>query len=183
VENNASTKGSHDYSAAVVATIGLITVASILFILDGKKIFIVHGKDEELQKEVQFFVEQDFGKKANSLETAAGSRTLDDELRRKINDSDYAIILMTEDNEIRQLGMHDKLEPCSRLNVYYEAGMCSIKFGDRMTFIVDNGELIQGKGASDLNGIHFIKRDNWKDGLRKDLIKAGFKSISSQDRN
>ena len=86
----------------------------------------------------------------------------------RLNESDYAIALMTGDDYggLRGEGAKKRM----RQNVVLELGMFMNKSRKHVSLIVEEGIEI----PSDLHGMAYHPTDNWRDGIKKDLRKAGF---------
>jgi len=140
----------------------------------GKRVFIVHGHDNEMKQTVARVVEK-LGLEALVLhEKPSGGLTLIEKLEKYANEADYAVILLSPDDEGREEA-HSELQARPRQNVVFELGYFMGKLKRDRTCAIVKGNL---EITSDISGVVYIQMDHgggWKSELVAELKKAGFK--------
>ena len=137
-----------------------------------KKIFIVHGRDTDAVNTVKLFVHSITDIMPQILADQPGSGdTIIEKFEREAETSDYAIVLLTADDEGRNKadgGLKDR----ARQNVILELGHFFAKLG-RSKVVVLNGGVEQ---PSDVHGLNYIAYPSqmWTEDLRRELRSAGF---------
>ena len=134
-------------------------------------IFLVHGHAAEIKYEVAHFIEQETGKWPIILhEQADRSQTIIEKLERHASGADFAVVLLTADDEGRARG-EDDLTNRARQNVVFEHGYFIGKFGrQRVVALYEDGVEL----PSDLSGVLYKPlADNWKMELLGELRAAG----------
>lgn len=147
----------------------------------GKKIFIVHGHDEEAKQTVARFLEKLDLEVAILHEQADRGKTIIEKLEANSSDVDigYAIVLLTPDDLGVAVAEGEKTTPRSllkqraRQNVILELGYFIAKLGrERVRALyVDGVEL-----PSDYQGVLYTKYDStgaWKLELAREIEAAG----------
>ena len=142
-------------------------------------IFIVHGHNKKLINEVKNVL-YELGLKPTVLnEEPNGGKTIIEKFEEKSKEANYAIILMTADDEGKAKN-EKEFNPRARQNVILEMGyfMSSLKRSN--VFLLLDGEIelpsdIKGVGYSSIN-------ENWKLMLVKELRNCGYK-VSADDLN
>ncbi|WP_245949490.1 TIR domain-containing protein [Echinicola strongylocentroti] len=136
------------------------------------KIFIVHGHEEGIKQSVARFLEKFDLNPVIINELPSESNTIIEQIE-KYGDVDYAIVLMTGDDEGRRKGT-DTLQERARQNVILELGYFLGKLGRKhVSVIYEKGVEI----PSDFSGIIYIPYDYneaWKVRLVKELKANGF---------
>lgn len=138
---------------------------------DKTKIFIVHGRDNELKESVARFIEN-LGLKAIILhEQANGGKTIIEKFEDAA-DVGFAIVLLTPDDEGGLLG--EQMHKRARQNVIFELGyfIGRLKRGHVAALVKDDIEI-----PSDITGVAYIKIDSqgfWKITVAKELKACGF---------
>jgi predicted nucleotide-binding protein len=141
---------------------------------DDKKIFIVHGHDEQTKTDVENVVSK-LGLEPIILSDCANTgRHILQKFTEETDQIGFAIILMTPDD----LGgkTKDDLNPRARQNVVMELGFFIGKLGPKRVAVILSDKNIEI--PSDINGIVYTSytySDNaWKLGLLKELKHAGY---------
>lgn len=131
----------------------------------GNKIFIVHGHDHELLGEVDSYIrELGYDTVVLMNEPNGGSKVLIDKFEEHANECRFAVILMTADDDI--VSEDGSAGKAARPNVILELGYFLGKFGrDNIVIIRDK----DAKMPSDINGITYYGRGEWKAHLSKEL--------------
>jgi hypothetical protein len=133
----------------------------------GNKIFIVHGLDNELKREVQLFVERCDLDSVVLHECPSKGRTIIDKLIEESMDACYIIALLSPDDELADGNNR------ARQNVILEIGYFLGRLGKSKVRMLKKGEV---EIPSDLHGIlytDFDARGAWKIELAKELNAVG----------
>jgi len=140
-------------------------------------IFVVHGHDSELHKDVQLWLHSLSITPIVLAEEANSGQTVIEKFEAHAADADtgYAIVLFTADDVGRSIAEGEIERPRARQNVVFEAGYFYSQLGRSRTAIVvsDGVEL-----PSDIQGVVYTNTSDWKAGLQKELVAAGLISIS-----
>jgi predicted nucleotide-binding protein len=144
-----------------------------------RKVFIVHGRDNEAKQEVSRFIEK-LGLEVIILhEQASSGMTIIEKIERYSNDADFAIVLYTACDHGR--GVHEsKIPPKNRArqNVVFEHGYLMARLGRRNVCSLVKGEI---ETPNDISGVVYVPLDSygaWKTEVSKELNACGY-SISS----
>lgn len=144
-----------------------------------RKVFIVHGRDNEAKLEVSRYIES-LGLDAIILhEQASLGMTIIEKIEHYSNDADFAIILYTPCDHGR--GAHEtKTQPKNRArqNVVFEHGYLISKLGRENVCSLVKGEI---ETPNDMSGVVYIELDpfeGWKRAVAKELRSCGY-SINS----
>ena len=143
------------------------------------KVFIVHGHNKALRDEVKNVLYELGLKPVVLSEQANGGKTIIEKFEENSGKVNFAIILMTADDEGKALKEKEH-HPRARQNVILEMGyfMASLKRSNVFLLLEDNIEL-----PSDINGVGYASvHDNWKIMLVKELRNCGYK-VSADDLN
>ena len=143
-------------------------------VVKNKKVFIVHGHDNELKEATARLVEK-IGLEAVILhEQPKGGKTIIGKLEEQADRVGYAIILYTPCDEGREKGSEDS-KPRARQNVVFEHGLFIGKLGSERVCVLRKGEV---EKPSDDQGILYIEvkdgSNDWKYQVAKELKKAGY---------
>lgn len=141
-----------------------------------ESIFIVHGRDTDAVNVVKLFVYDVTGIMPQILaDRAGGGDTIIEKFEREAASSDYAIVLLTPDDEGHNKADGGDLQDRARQNVILELGYFFGKLG-RSKVAVLNGGVEQ---PSDVHGLNYISYPSgqWKEELRRELRTAGFTII------
>lgn len=151
--------------------------------IDSKKVFLVHGRDEERVNSIKSFLVDEIKLKILSWEDAVSltgetSPSIFDVVSVALNNAQAVIVLFTGDDEVKL--KEDFWEPSdreeekkysfqSRPNVIFEAGF-SFGVNAKRTIIVQMGK---HKDFSDILGKNYIKYDN--SSISKEKLKNRLK--------
>jgi hypothetical protein len=138
----------------------------------GDKIFIVHGRDEARKLEVQRFVENVTSRETVILADVAGrSQNLLEKLRIYLDESTFAVVIMTGDDEGYYKPEPDKVALRARQNVIFELGFCIAKLGqERVAVLYEEGVDI----PSDFAGVVYTSlAGEWKISLAREMRAFG----------
>ena len=143
-------------------------------VVKNKKVFIVHGHDNELKEATARLVEK-IGLEAVILhEQPKGGKTIIGKLEEQADRVGYAIILYTPCDEGREKGSEDS-KPRARQNVVFEHGLFIGKLGSERVCVLRKGEV---EKPSDDQGILYIEvkdgSNDWKGDVAKELKNAGY---------
>lgn len=140
-----------------------------------RKVFIVHGRDNETKQEVARFIET-IGLQSIILhEQASGGMTIIEKIERYSNDADFALILYTACDHGR--GAHEpKVHPRNRArqNVVFEHGYFMAKLGRENVCALVKGEI---ETPNDISGVVYVSFDvqgAWKAEVAKELKACGY---------
>lgn len=140
-----------------------------------RKVFIVHGRDNEAKQEVARFV-SDLGLEPIILhEQASSGMTIIEKIERYTNDADFALVLYTACDHGR--GVHEsKIPPKNRArqNVVFEHGYLMAKLGRENVCALVKGEI---ETPNDISGVVYVGLDQfggWKTEVAKELKACGY---------
>lgn len=138
--------------------------------MSNKKVFIVHGHDEQLLNEVELMIRR-IGLEPIILKNeASGGRTIIEKIEH-YTDVGFGIVLYTCCDEGRKKGT-DKLQDRARQNVIFEHGYLCAKINrDRVVALNDSGIEV----PSDLAGVVYISHSDadWKNQIMREMKNAG----------
>ena len=144
-----------------------------------RKVFIVHGRDNEAKQEVSRFIEK-LGLEAIILhEQASSGMTIIEKIEHYSNDADFALVLYTACDHGR--GVHEsKIPPKNRArqNVVFEHGYLMAKLGRENVCPLVKGDI---ETPNDISGVVYVSLDEygaWKSEVAKELKACGY-AISS----
>ncbi len=144
-----------------------------------RKVFIVHGRDNEVKQEVSRFIEK-LGLEAIILhEQASSGMTIIEKIEHYSNDADFALVLYTACDHGR--GVHEsKSHPKNRArqNVVFEHGYFMAKLGRENVCALVKGDI---ETPNDISGVVYVALDAfgaWKADVAKELKACGY-SINS----
>lgn len=133
----------------------------------GNTVFIVHGHDNEIKTEMQLLLTRAGVNNIVLHEQPDKGRTIIDKLVEESNNSNYAIALLSPDDQVSNGSSR------ARQNVILEIGYFIGKLGKQRVRILRKGEI---EIPSDLHGVLYENYDSagaWKIKLCKELIAAG----------
>ncbi|WP_081686975.1 TIR domain-containing protein [Chitinilyticum litopenaei] len=140
-----------------------------------RKVFIVHGRDNEAKQEVARFIER-IGLQSIILhEQASAGMTIIEKIERYSNDADFALVLYTPCDHGR--GTHEtKLHPKhrARQNVVFEHGYLMAKLGRENVCPLVKGDI---ETPNDISGIVYVGLDEqgaWKSAVAQELKACGY---------
>ncbi|KSV72934.1 hypothetical protein N182_28820 [Sinorhizobium sp. GL2] len=131
-----------------------------------KRIFIVHGRDNEPKEAVARFLTSLGYAPVILHEMANRGRTIIQKFREEASDVGFAVVLMTPDDEMPNGEMR------ARQNVILELGFFLGKLGPERVAAIVKGKL---ETPSDFDGVVYTPYDaGWKSALAKELDAAGY---------
>lgn len=140
-----------------------------------RKVFIVHGRDNEAKQEVSRFIEK-LGLEAIILhEQASAGMTIIEKIEHYSNDADFALVLYTACD--RGQGAHESnVSPKNRArqNVVFEHGYLMSKLGRKNVCSLVKGEI---ETPNDISGVVYVSLDPsgaWKTEVEKELKACGY---------
>lgn len=139
-------------------------------VADKNKVFIVHGHDGELKEQVARLLERQGIEPIVLNEQANCGRTIIEKIETYADTVDCAICLFTADDE-----MSDKTKR-ARQNVVFEAGYFYGKIGRKHTIIIADTEMMKlSENLSDLSGVVYVSKTDWKLDVLRELSALGYK--------
>ncbi len=140
-----------------------------------RKVFIVHGRDNEAKQEISRFIEK-LGLEAIILhEQASEGMTIIEKIERYSNDADFALVLYTACDHGR--GVHESNIPAkkrARQNVVFEHGYLMAKLGRENVCSLVKGDI---ETPNDISGVVYVPLDKngaWKNEVAKELNACGY---------
>ena len=145
--------------------------------MSNKKVFIVHGHDEQLLQEVELMLHR-IGLQPIILKNeASGGRTVIEKIEY-YTDVGFGIVLYTACDEGRVKGAAS-FNSRARQNVVFEHGyLCAKLSRSRVVALNDSGIEV----PSDLAGVVYISRDasDWKSQIMREMRNAGLEFDSTR---
>lgn len=140
-----------------------------------RKVFIVHGRDNEAKQEVGRFIEC-VGLEVIILhEQASSGMTIIEKIERYSNDADFALVIYTPCDLGR--GAHETKIPArnrARQNVVFEHGYLMAKLGRENVCALVKGDI---ETPNDISGVVYVDFDvqgAWKTEVAKELKACGY---------
>lgn len=140
-----------------------------------RKVFIIHGRDNEAKQESSRFIEK-LGLEAIILhEQASSGMTIIEKIEKYSNDADFALVLYTACDKGR--GAHESNIPAknrARQNVVFEHGYLMAKLGRENICSLVKGDI---ETPNDINGVVYVTMDEygvWKNEVAKELKACGY---------
>lgn len=140
-----------------------------------RKVFIVHGRNNEVKHEVSRFIST-LGLEPIILhEQASAGMTIIEKIERYSSDADFALVLYTACDQGR--GEHERhLHPKfrARQNVIFEHGYLMAKLGRENVCALVKGDI---ETPNDINGVVYVSLDDagaWKMAVAKELTVCGY---------
>lgn len=140
-----------------------------------RKVFIVHGRDNEAKQEVSRFIEK-LGLEAIILhEQASAGMTIIEKIEHYSNDADFALILYTACDHGREI--HESKTSTknrARQNVVFEHGYFMAKLGRENVCSLVKGDI---ETPNDISGVVYVPLDEhgaWKNEVAKELKACGY---------
>ena len=140
--------------------------------IDSKKVFVVHGRDNEARERVARFLEQLKLTPVILAEQSNQGRTIIEKFERHAQAA-FAVVLLTPDDVGALESDKNNLSPRARQNVIFELGFFIGRLGRERVCALTNGEM---QIPSDYAGVVYIPLDDadgWKIKLGKELKSAG----------
>lgn len=140
-----------------------------------RKVFIVHGRDNEAKQEIARFI-SDLGLVPIILhEQASSGMTIIEKIERYTNDADFALVLYTPCDHGRGAS-ETKVAPRNRArqNVVFEHGYLMAKLGRENVCALVKGDV---ETPNDISGVVYVPLDGfggWKNGVVKELKACGY---------
>lgn len=140
-----------------------------------RKIFIVHGRNNEVKQEVSRFIERQGIETIILHEQASVGMTIIEKIERYSNDADFALVLYTACDHGR--GVHEtKIPPKNRArqNVVFEHGYLMAKLGRENVCALVQGEI---ETPNDISGVVYVALDpagGWKSEVLNELKACGY---------
>ncbi len=140
-----------------------------------RKVFIVHGRDNETKQEVARFIEKVGLQSIILHEQASAGMTIIEKIERYSNEADFALVLYTPCDHGR--GVHEtKIHPKNRArqNVVFEHGYLMAKLGRENVCALVKGEI---ETPNDISGVVYVNFDGqgaWKSEVTKELTACGY---------
>lgn len=139
-----------------------------------RKVFIVHGRDNEAKQEVSRFVES-LGLEAIILhEQASTGMTIIEKIEHYSNDADFALVLYTPCDLGRGATEGNPPNKRARQNVVFEHGYLMAKLGRKNVCALVKGSL---EKPNDISGVVYVDIDPsgaWKIEVSKELRAVGY---------
>lgn len=141
-----------------------------------RKVFIVHGRNNEVKQEVSRFIERQGIETIVLHEQASAGMTIIEKIEHYSNDADFALVLYTACDHGR--GVHDtKIPPKNRArqNVVFEHGYLMAKLGRENVCALVQGDI---ETPNDISGVVYVSLDPsgaWKLEVLKELKACGYK--------
>lgn len=140
-----------------------------------RKVFIVHGRDNEAKFEVSRYIEN-LGLEPIILhEQASRGKTIIEKIEHYANDADFAIILYTHcDNGQGRHESNAVPRNRARQNVIFEHGYLMSKLGRENVCALVKGDI---EVPNDVSGVVYIDLDpfgGWKRAISKELESCGY---------
>lgn len=139
---------------------------------ESRKIFVVHGRDEEMKQTVARLLTQLGFEPVILSEQPNGGRTIIEKFEQEA-DVRFAVVLLSPDDEGRLKGSELKLQDRARQNVVLELGYFVGKLGRGNVCALKRGDL---ELPSDIVGVaytSFEAGEAWKLSLAQELRAAG----------
>lgn len=140
-----------------------------------RKVFIVHGRDNEVKQEVSLFIKK-LGLETIILhEQASSGMTIIEKIEHYSNDADFALVLYTACDHGR--GVHEaNLPPKNRArqNVVFEHGYLMAKLGRENVCSLAQADI---ETPNDINGVVYVPLDDrgaWKNEITRELKACGY---------
>ena len=139
-----------------------------------RKVFIVHGHNNEVKQEVSRFVEL-LGLEAIILhEQANAGMTIIEKIEHYSNDADFALVLYTPCDLGRAITEPNPPKNRARQNVVFEHGYLIAKLGRENVCPLVKGAL---ETPNDISGVLYVTIDDlgaWKNQVAKELTECGY---------
>jgi len=139
-----------------------------------RKVFIVHGRDNEAKQEVSRFI-ADLGLEVIILhEQASAGMTIIEKIERYSNDADFALVLYTPCDLGRGAYENNPPNKRARQNVVFEHGYLMAKLGRENVCALVKNDL---EKPNDISGVVYVDLDQagaWKIEVSKELRACGY---------
>ena len=162
-------------SAGTTSTTATMTNSTMAVARNKRKVFIVHGRENEAKQEVARFIES-IGLQAIILhEQASTGMTIIEKIETYSGDADFALVLYTP-CDLGQ-GVHEtkvQAKRRARQNVVFEHGYLMAKLGRENVCALVKGEI---ETPNDISGVVYVDFDaqgTWKTEVAKELKACGY---------
>lgn len=140
-----------------------------------RSIFIVHGHDDEMKVKVAYLISK-LGLNPIILnEQANGGKTIIEKFEEHSQKVNYAIVLMSNKDDLGRSIQEEKLKPRARQNVILELGYFIGQLGRNRVCVLKMEDV---EAPSDILGIVYTaysnKSNDWQHAVAKELSAAGF---------
>lgn len=140
-----------------------------------RKVFIVHGRDNEAKQEAARFIET-IGLQSIILhEQASTGMTIIEKIERYSGDADFALVLYTPCD--LGCGGHEHNAPArnrARQNVVFEHGYLMAKYGRENVCALVKGQIETPNDISGVIYVDFDEQGSWKAEVAKELKACGY---------
>jgi predicted nucleotide-binding protein len=149
--------------------------AEVVVARNKRKVFIVHGRNNEVKQEISRFIERQGLETIILHEQASAGMTIIEKIEHYSNDADFALVLYTACDLGR--GAHEtKVAPRTRArqNVVFEHGYLMAKLGRENVCALVQGDI---ETPNDISGVVYIALDpngGWKAEVLKELKACGY---------
>lgn len=169
LEFGAPTQSAH------ISPVSVAVAAKSIVARNKRKVFIVHGRDNEAKQEVARFIEK-IGLQSIILhEQASVGMTIIEKIERYSNEADFALVLYTPcdlGRGVFETKSHPKQR--ARQNVVFEHGYLMAKLGRENVCALVKGEI---ETPNDISGVVYVGFDvqgAWKTAVAKELTECGY---------
>lgn len=145
---------------------------------NSKRVFIVHGHDDELRTKVELFLRQLNLDPVVLFKESSAGRTIIEKIEKESSDIAFAIVLYTPcdmGNDKKNINKLEDLLPRARQNVVFEHGyMCALLGREKVCALCANDVEIPG----DLSGIVYVSADDagmWRYVIAREMKAVGMK--------
>lgn len=156
----------------ISTTAALSTEASTPLAHDTKKVFVVHGHDNEAKEGTARFLERLGLQPVILHEQASGGRTIVEKFEKYSGDVAFAVVLLTPDDVGNSASDRGTLRPRARQNVVLELGYFMGRLArDRVCALYKGGVEL----PSDIQGVIYVEMDaqgSWKAKLAQEFVQA-----------
>jgi hypothetical protein len=140
-----------------------------------RKVFIVHGRDNEAKQEAARFIET-IGLQSIILhEQASTGMTIIEKIERYSGEADFALVLYTPCD--LGCGGHEHKAPArnrARQNVVFEHGYLMAKYGREKVCALVKGQIETPNDISGVIYVDFDEQGSWKAEVAKELKACGY---------
>jgi hypothetical protein len=140
-----------------------------------RKVFIVHGRDNEAKQEAARFIET-IGLQSIILhEQASTGMTIIEKIERYSGEADFALVLYTPCDLGR--GGHEHKAPArnrARQNVVFEHGYLMARYGRKNVCALLKGQIETPNDISGVIYVDFDEQGSWKEEVAKELKACGY---------
>lgn len=140
-----------------------------------RKVFIVHGRDNEAKQEAARFIETIGLQPIILHEQATTGMTIIEKIERYSGEADFALVLYTPCDLGR--GGHEHKAPArsrARQNVVFEHGYLMAKYGRENVCALVKGQIETPNDISGVIYVDFDEQGSWKAEVAKELKACGY---------